>query len=269
MFLYTTSKTRCQINTRKRQETIHLAIRKSQGSPAERVHFRLRLMYVQATPVRIHGSRVMDTAVRKHLLVALLLFWFVHSPRLIKPDFYVVAIFVDLRLILVFTGKMAQSIRYFDQERVPPRWFFIFCFFFHFNLQFFPSRSSFSFPSFLSGDFFSMEFCGAYYHRSFQHLCNFVAEILHRWHACHRRSRTNPWNQEDFSKRAGKRKRVQRVKGPCNKKVLQLETFWDATRGFFPSVFLPHLRDFFLLLLLGCFSYIYFLFSLWRTTTDK
>lgn len=120
MFLYTTSKTRCQINTRKRQETIHLVIRKSQGSPAERVHFRLRLMYVQATPVRIHGSRVMDTAVRKHLLVALLLFWFVHSPRLIKPDFYVVAIFVDLRLILVFTGKMAQSIRYFDQERVPP-----------------------------------------------------------------------------------------------------------------------------------------------------
>lgn len=56
MSLYTTSKTRCQINTRKRREAIHLAIRKSQGSPAERVHFRLRLMYVQATPVRTHDS---------------------------------------------------------------------------------------------------------------------------------------------------------------------------------------------------------------------
>lgn len=101
MSLYTTSKTRYQIYTRKRRKTIHLAIRKSQGSPAERVHFRLRLMYVQATPVRTHGSYVMDTAVRKHLLVALLLFWFIHPPRLIPPDFYVVVVFVDLRLILV------------------------------------------------------------------------------------------------------------------------------------------------------------------------
>lgn len=198
MSLYTTSKTRYQIYTRKRRETIHLAIRKSQGSPAERVHFRLRLMYIQATPVRTHSSYVMDTAVRKHLLVALLLFWF--PPRLIPPDFYVVVVFVDLRLILVCAR--AKWLNQYDTlaKKVYPLGdssssisFLILIF------NFFLLVSSFSFPPFLS-DFFSMEFCGTYYHRSFQHLCNFVAAILHQWHACHRRSRTNPWNQEDFSK---------------------------------------------------------------------
>lgn len=125
----------------------------------------------------------------------------VHSPAATNPAWFLRCrsfrwLKIDSRMC---TSEMVQSIQYFGQESVPSRWFFFLYFFSHFNLQFFPSRSSFSFPPFLS-DFFSMEFCGAYYHRSFQHLCNFVAAILHQWHACHRRSRTNPWNQEDFSK---------------------------------------------------------------------